>query len=72
MSNDNNDSSVFDVEWGNHDFDQLHTIAELLCDKKLTDCKFVVEGKTILAHRLVLAAASPFFLVSSLDVQNLK
>lgn len=58
---------VFDIQYDYHDFDQIHTMAELLCERKLTDCKLMAEGKSINAHRLVLAAASPFFLVSSVD-----
>lgn len=54
----------FDVSWKQHDFDQNHAIADLLCANMLTDCKLISEGKTIDVHRLVLAAASPFFLVS--------
>lgn len=54
---------MFDVSWQNHDFYVNHTIAELLVAKKLTDCKLVSEGQTLHAHRLILAAASPFFLV---------
>lgn len=47
--------------WNNHDRHLTLAFCELLQQKSLTDVSIVCADKTILAHKLLLSAASPFF-----------
>lgn len=55
----------YDIKYVNHDFRMVHSMADMITNKQLTDCSLVAEGKTLRAHRVVLAAASEYLLVSS-------
>ncbi|XP_040572579.1 uncharacterized protein [Lepeophtheirus salmonis] len=57
-------------EWSTHSSELIEEISKLLCGRNLTDVTLTAEGRTLKAHRLVLAAASTFFkelLTSDLD-----
>ncbi|CAB4067936.1 unnamed protein product [Lepeophtheirus salmonis] len=62
--------TAMQFEWSTHSSELIEEISKLLCGRNLTDVTLTAEGRTLKAHRLVLAAASTFFkelLTSDLD-----
>jgi BTB/POZ domain len=49
------------LKWKNHSEALSSHYFELLRADKLTDCSLSADGEIIKTHRVVLAAASPFF-----------
>lgn len=52
------------VKWRNHKETMTEHFFEMLHTNNLTDCAISADGRSISAHRLILAAASPYFRVS--------
>ncbi|XP_047100082.1 transcription factor GAGA-like [Schistocerca piceifrons] len=54
-------STDFHFTWDNHQATLLTVFDTLLANEKLADCTVSVEGKSIKAHKVILAACSPYF-----------
>lgn len=59
----------YKIKWNNHKSFVTWQYLDLLRENKFTDCTIATEGQSLKAHRIVLAAASPYFLVSIKTLQ---
>lgn len=59
-------SIKFESKWLNHDFQMNKSITSLVSSNFLTDFTLVSEKRSINVHRLILCAASSYFMVSHL------
>lgn len=55
------------VKWSGFEKSQCDQFLKLVDERRFTDCVLTAEGESIKAHRLVLAAASPYFMVVEND-----
>jgi hypothetical protein len=49
------------INWSNHHSHQTGVISKILFSHQFSDCVLVAEGCHVYAHKLVMAAASPYF-----------
>lgn len=64
-------SQQYCLRWNNHRTNLLSVFDELLQNESFTDVTLACEGGTpIKAHRMVLAACSPYFQVCFFDYQS--
>ena len=49
------------LEWSNHAFEVMDRLSKLLSKNILLDVTLAAEGKSLRAHKIVLAAVSKYF-----------
>ena len=62
MSSPNPETSSFHYHCYEHPLNLLQVLGQLYNDKSLCDVTLVAEGEEFMAHRLILASGSPYFL----------
>lgn len=64
------DDQQFCLRWNNHQSTLISVFDTLLENGTLVDCTLAAEGKFLKAHKVVLSACSPYFAVSTLNLEN--
>lgn len=55
----------FIIKWKNHQNQQISSISQIFSWKFFSDVSLIAEGKSISCHKVILASASDYFLVSN-------